>query len=300
MASPWAGKQILIIGDSLSDGTSAKPGTFGVPPQPPSTPGQFLATKLEQAGAKPVRIQARGGRAAAHWIKYRDCVQRDADKKCIAFYPKRGLKIIDDEIRDYRPDVAIVILGTNDLSLDADTNRMAFAQLKEPFDRAGIPVFHVGPPAFDPTHRAEESKLAGSVVQIGTDLFGKRFLDARAMTADILTPTQGRAGDYVHFKLSGAKVWAARMAEALTRAISQAPQVATQPGQLVRPSGTPDAAPMTAIAPGRASRSFLFGFLTVGGLATLGVLGFVFVRRLGMPRTVPDRGAGSRERSTIS
>jgi lysophospholipase L1-like esterase len=276
VASPWTGKQILIIGDSLSDGTSAKPGTYGAPPQPPRTPGQFLATALEQAGAKRVRVQARGGRAAAHWIKHRDCVKKDTQGDCTEFYPKRGLEIIADEIRDHRPDIAIIILGTNDLSYDVQTNRTAFTQLKTPFDLAGIPVFHIGPPAFDPTQRAKEYKLAGNVVAVGRELFGKRFLDAQPMTQDILTPEQGRAGDFVHFKLAGAKLWATRMADTLTHAVTETPAVASTPGPLPTTSTGTGA----VRAPGR---SFLFGFLTIGGVTALGLLGFVLVRRMTVP-----------------
>jgi lysophospholipase L1-like esterase len=50
MTSPFIGKQILIIGDSLSNGTGARSASCGVV----GGCGQFLATKLEQAGAKRV------------------------------------------------------------------------------------------------------------------------------------------------------------------------------------------------------------------------------------------------------
>lgn len=302
MASPWTGKQVLIIGDSLSDGTTRKrlpdgtyvqEGTRGVPPDPPTTPGQFLAVWLRQAGAKAVRIQARSGRSAAHWIKYRDCVWYAKDGTCIEFYPKGALEIIADEIRNHRPDVAIIILGTNDLGYPAEVNRSAFRRLKQAFDQAGIPVFHVGPPAFDPTRRAKEHRLSEAVVAVGREVFGKRFLDARPLTRDILTPAEGRASDGIHFTVAGAKRWAARLADALTQLVD-----AQEPTSPTPVSPTPmSPAPMspTPASRGAATRRFAALF-TVGGVALLAFFGFLLIRRVRARRVAiagPTRGVRS-------
>ena len=225
---PWTNKQVLIIGDSLSDGTS--------------TPGKLLAERLEAAGAQ-VRIQAKVGRSAYHFVTYQD-----------------GLRVVATEIAEHRPDLVLIILGTNDLSLGVQPTRSAFAKIKAAFDRAGIPTYHVGPPAFAQTSL---NTSAENIVKIGRELFGGRFIDARPMTQDILTSAQGRAGDLIHFQPAGARAWAARLADALTRAV-EGPAVATE-----EPGGT---------------RSRLYGFLGVGAVAALGALAFILVRRTTLDR----------------
>jgi lysophospholipase L1-like esterase len=242
MTTPWLNKQVLIVGDSMSDGTSAQPGTYGVPPTPPRTPGQLLAQALEQQGAKPVRIQAKGGRSASHFVVH-----------------EGGLQILAGEVANYRPDVAIIILGTNDMLVPEAPTRTAFAQMKRIFDDAKIPVYHVGPPAFDPslqshyaaTLGANYNTLAEMVVRVGRDLFGPRFIDARPMTSDTLTTAQGRSSGLVHFAMSGAQRWATRMSTALTSALAGVQHVA---------------APMSSVA------KLAGGFLLAGGLATIGLL----------------------------
>jgi lysophospholipase L1-like esterase len=244
MATPWLNKQVLIVGDSLSDGTSAQPGTYGVPPTPPRTPGQLLAQALEQQGAKPVRIQARGGRSASYFVVH-----------------ENGLQILAGEVANYRPDVAVIILGTNDMMLDEAPTRTAFAKMKRIFDDAKIPVYHVGPPAFDPslqshyaaTLGANYNTLAEMVVHVGRDLFGSRFIDARPMTSDILTAAQGRSSGLVHFAMSGAQRWATRMSAALTDALAGTQRSVTPLGKVARMAG---------------------GFVVVAGLATVGLLAY--------------------------
>jgi len=241
MATPWLNKQVLIVGDSMSDGTSGRPGTYGVPPTPPRTPGQFLAQSLEQQGAKPVRIQAKGGRSASHFVVH-----------------ENGLQILAAEVANYRPDLVVIILGTNDMLVDEASTRTAFAQMKHVFDDAKIPVYHIGPPAFDASLQSHYAATLGTsyntlaemVVRVGRDLFGSRFIDARPMTADIVTTDQGRASGLVHFAMPGAQRWAARMSTALTNALA---------GQHL-------AAPMSNVA------KLADGFIIVGGLATLGLL----------------------------
>jgi lysophospholipase L1-like esterase len=241
MATPWLNKQVLILGDSLSDGTDGKPGTYGVPPTPPRTPGQFLAQSLEQQGAKPVRIQAKLSRSAYHFVAYQD-----------------GLRILADEIANFRPDVVFIILGTNDLNLGEAPTRAAFMKIKAVLDEAKIPVYHVGPPSFAGSLVDREgtsyNTLAEKVVMIGRDLFGARFIDARPMTIDTVTVAQGRSGDLVHFTASGAQRWAGRLSAALTNTLAGAQRLAVAPlGNVARLAG---------------------GFVIVGGLATAGLLAY--------------------------
>jgi lysophospholipase L1-like esterase len=253
------GRKILIIGDSLSDGTWAKPGTFGVPPEPPRTPGQFLAKRLEALGTAPVRIQAKGGRAATYFLKH-----------------EGGRAVLEQEIRAHRPDIAVMILGTNDLGWSEATNRAAFQTIRDLFREHGIRIFHIGPPAFVDRLRVcvkRENKrcvkrgqtfnaaAAARVVKPGQELFGSDFLDARPMTKDIVEPVQGRSSDLVHFKLSGAKLWADRMAAALQTAV--APPAAEKPAR--RP---------------RRAAAFLGGFgVALGVVAVTGGVLWVIERR---------------------
>lgn len=192
--------RVLIIGDSLSDGTGANPGTFGVPPSPPRTPGQMVGRNLTQRGDT-VRIQAKGGRSAHHFVVYDD-----------------GLAILEQEVREHRPDRVVIILGTNDSRVRTDYTQSAFIKMKQVFDRAGIPVYHVGPPLFaDGVVRDGKSlnDLAAQVVTIGKTVFGDNFIDARPMTSDTLTVNQGRSSDFIHFATSGAERWAGRLTDAL-------------------------------------------------------------------------------------
>jgi lysophospholipase L1-like esterase len=208
----FEGKRVLIIGDSLSDGTGGNPGTYGVPPSPSTTPGQFLADQLKAHGAASVRIQSKLGRSAYTFLK-----------------AQNGAAIIAKEISDHRPDVVIIMLGTNDALLGVKPTRAAFKTIKAAFDAAGIPVYHVGPPSFAPsvsrciqkdsegacTKTITMNAGAANIVAIGQDLFGPRFVDARPLTTDILTGAQGRAGDGIHFKGDGARKVADRLADSL-------------------------------------------------------------------------------------
>ncbi len=189
--------RILIIGDSLSDGTDGRPGTFGVPPRLSLTPGQFFAKRLKVQGHL-VRIHAKVGRSAH------------------AFVTKQGgLALLRRELAAHRPDVVIIILGSNDLHFPERDTERALRRIRGVFKE--IPVYHIGPPALSPRKKGWNTQ-AERVVRAGRAVFGSRFIDARPMTKDIIEPAQGRAHDLVHFKIAGARVVAARWAAVLQNA----------------------------------------------------------------------------------
>ena len=189
--------RVLIIGDSLSDGTDGRPGTFGVPPKLSLTPGQFFAKRLKTRGHS-VRIHARVGRSAHVFVTRQG-----------------GLALLRRELAAHCPDVVVIILGTNDLHFPERDTERALRRIRGVFK--GIPVYHIGPPAFVSRKRSYNT-LAKRVVRAGRAVFGSRFIDARPMTKDIVEPAQGRAHDLVHFKIAGAIVVAARWAAALQNA----------------------------------------------------------------------------------
>ena len=107
-----SGKNVLILGDSLSVGTSS--------------PGGQLATILQARGAN-VRINAKIGRSAHSF-----------------FIAEAGGVILADEARR-TPDIVLVMLGTNDLGLNLAVDAQQMARIKNAFPRAS--VWGIGPPA---------------------------------------------------------------------------------------------------------------------------------------------------------
>ncbi len=195
--------RILIIGDSLSDGTDGRPGTWGVPPKPFITPGQFLAGRLKVQGHS-VRIHAKNGRTAHVFVNRQS-----------------GLAHLRRELATHRPDRVIIILGTNDMFFAEHLTTRALRRIRDVFK--GIPVYHIGPPAFADRLQTRKGRLsyntlAKRAVRAGRTVFGKRFIDTRPLTKDIVEPAQGRAHDLVHFSVAGAKIVAARWAAALQNA----------------------------------------------------------------------------------
>lgn len=196
--SPFAGKRVLIFGDSLShhgrdDAPPVYELTAGSKPTL-SVPGDVLAHALF-AGGSPVRIDARVGRSA--WNFYRREAWQDLLAADLA----------------WRPDVVIIKLGTNDLGLGDKATLEKMTALRDTF-YPGSHVIAVGPPSFASANRQVDS---APVVRIMEAVFGDNFIDARPLTAD-LTST-GRAGDGVHFVASGAKLYAARLEAALGKLV---------------------------------------------------------------------------------
>lgn len=199
-SSPFAGKRVLIFGDSLSHhGRDDAPPVYevGAGSKPtPSVPGDVLAHALAAQGAV-VRIDARVGRSA--WNFYRREPWQDLLSADLA----------------WRPDVVIVKLGTNDLGLGEKATLEKMTALRDAFS-PGSTVIAVGPPSFASATRKVDS---APVVRIMESVFGPGFIDARPLTADL--EVVGRARDGVHFASSGATLYATRLETALSSLVAR-------------------------------------------------------------------------------
>lgn len=217
------GRRILVFGDSLTH-RGARTAPDGVPALPlanrTGTPGDLLASYLLTAGAAAVRINGRVSRSAVNLWKNNN--------------GENGAAVVAAEA-GARPDLVIIMLGTNDLGMGAAADAAAFQRLRDAFAGYGAEVWAIGPPAFA---RADLNAKAVTVYQTLAQVFGSRVIDARPLSADVLTTAQGRAGDGIHFAAGGASKVAARLAQA----------VLAQPGRPYE-GGDPDDAPGTLTPP---------------------------------------------------
>lgn len=171
------GKRVLIVGDSLSASSAA--------------PGGVLAQNLR--GAAEVLINAKVGRSAK------------------SFWSEGALLVP----AGFQPDVAIVVLGTNDIVVGAGSDATAMTRIRNDLAGTGAEVWAFGPPAFAPGHRLELGQPG--VVDMMEDVFGSRFIDLRPITADLVGAGQ-RTSDGIHFPASTGKVAGERMAKAFLEA----------------------------------------------------------------------------------
>lgn len=170
---PVDGKKVLIVGDSLSASLSA--------------PGQVLGAGL--LGAAQVQVNAKVGRSArSFWTE--------------------GVPLVPT---GFTPDVAIVVLGTNDIVVGAAADRAAMQRLRDQLVAGGAEVWAFGPPSFAAGHRLEAGEPG--IVALMRDVFGDHFLDLRPLTAD-LVGASARTADGIHFPASSGKVAGGRMATA--------------------------------------------------------------------------------------
>ena len=182
------GKRILIFGDSLSHhGSDSASPIFeaGTAAPTASSPGDLLAARLLAQGAAAVRIDARVGRSAYNFFS------REAWRELLAADAA------------WRPDVVLIILGTNDLGMGVQVTTERMRQIRDNFPLAS--VIGIGPPSFA---SAKNSNDAIIVVQLMRTVFSK-FIDSRPLTTDLIV--QGRAKDGVHFTATGAKAFAERL-----------------------------------------------------------------------------------------
>ncbi len=222
-----AGRRILIFGDSmthpgLDDGprdvtvTSSDVGRS-------SSPGDLLGSWLLLYGAVAVTLNAKVGRSATSFFS---SVERDHDT-------------VLANLQAWAPDLVFVFLGTNDLGYGSG-DAVAMAKIRDAFSSQSE-VWAIGPPSFaESVHLCDQyectsrnsagkcltskcvkptstyNSAAPATVAMMKSVFGAdRFIDARGITADLLTPAQGRAGDLVHFAAAGARVFAARLAASM-------------------------------------------------------------------------------------
>lgn len=182
---PVRGLRIVIVGDSLSASAHA--------------PGRVLGDRLAADGAT-VTVNARVGRSANN------------------FYGREDWRQQLQQIAAAKPDVAIVVLGTNDIGLTMSVDQQRMAQLRDALRAAGADVYAFGPPAFPPGSRLEAGQP--QVVAMMRGVFGAdRFLDLTPTTRD-LVGSKHRTSDQVHFTAAGGDVAGQRMADQFRQAAS--------------------------------------------------------------------------------
>jgi lysophospholipase L1-like esterase len=144
------GRRILVFGDSLTH-RGARTAPDGVPALPlanrTGTPGDLLASYLLAAGAAAVRINGRVSRSAVNLWKGNN--------------GENGTAVVAAEA-SARPDLVIIMLGTNDLGMGATADAAAFQRLRDAFAGYGAEVVAIGPPAFA---RADLNAKAVTVYQ---------------------------------------------------------------------------------------------------------------------------------------
>lgn len=173
-----SGKSVLLIGDSLSASSSS--------------PGGILARELRGAGAAVVDINAKVGRSA------------------YSFYAKEGGQQQLAQLA-HRPQIAIVMLGTNDTGYATAPTAAAMAKLKAQLEGLGAKVYAIGPPLF--ASSTNEATGRPAVVNTMKKVFGSGFIDAGPATADLIA--NGRSPDRVHFTAPGAEIVGVRLAKSL-------------------------------------------------------------------------------------
>lgn len=250
------GRRILVFGDSLTH-RGARTAPDGVPALPlanrTGTPGDLLASYLLAAGAAAVRINGRVSRSAVNLWKGNN--------------GENGAAVVAAEA-SARPDLVIIMLGTNDLGMGATADAAAFQRLRDAFASYGAEVAAIGPPAFA---RADLNAKAVTVYQTLARVFGtNNVIDARPLSADVVTTAQGRAGDGIHFAGSGASKVAARLAQA----------VLTRPGR-VAASGSGDAGvgPPVVVDAGTLTPPSPWWSLLGAAAAVVAIGGAVLVKR---------------------
>jgi len=205
-----AGKHVLIIGDSLTAyDTGLQAGPLSTKHSPPS-PGVIFGAKLLSAGAASVRRHSRIGRSAYSLF---NLAAEHGDEQMRAEAAKPT-------------DVVVVFLGTNDLIHDFSQTERYMNRIKAYFP--GKEFWVIGPPVCNYKDESQyPNARAPGVIDVEKRVFGAdRFIDARPLTADMLKPAQGREGDGVHFKPSGAEVFADRLYKAFLALDATAPAVA--------------------------------------------------------------------------
>jgi lysophospholipase L1-like esterase len=176
MASRFAGKRVLLIGDSHLAGF----------------PGDELQRRLEAAGAT-VQREARVGRSATDLTRGTDLEKFEA-------------------ALGNGPNVIVFMLGTNDMP-GSPTTAKAFADVWQEAVSAvnGAPdVWAIGPPSFSPNAKAADGSSmadrAAANAATMAQIFGPGFIDSRPLTAD-LTEKPDRAGDLIHFNKEAGTTW---------------------------------------------------------------------------------------------
>lgn len=193
--------RVLIVGDSMThrgpdDGPEQAEVLRTDGTDRSSAPGDLMASHLlEQGFASAARLDARVGRSAYNFWRREDAqglLKRDAT---------------------WRPSIAIVMLGTNDIGLNLAVDEKSMRNIRDWLKATGAEVWGIGPPSF-----ADPVRMRGTdgIVLMMRRVFGSRFIDARPLTTDLVR--KGRAGDLIHFTGDGSRLFGARLAQAFTDA----------------------------------------------------------------------------------
>lgn len=199
------GERIVIFGDSLSH-----PGADNGPTQSFVTlgsdrasgaPGDLMGSLMLEAGAAAVMLDARVGRSATNYWRRED--HANLMGAIVAFQPTK----------------AVVMLGTNDLGLNLETERASFVAIRDALKAAGAQeVWAVGPMTYQAPNAGYNEK-AQPIFNVMRDVFGRGFtLDARPLTL-----TASRSRDGVHFTAAGSKEAALNITQALLSKNQHAP-----------------------------------------------------------------------------
>jgi lysophospholipase L1-like esterase len=159
---------VLLVGDSHTEAL-----------------GRALPPLLERQGMRVVHVAANRGKSTAWYV---------ADGKLGAL------------VRQYRPDVAIVVLGTNDQP-NANYIRTLQSAVEQIRQAGTSRIVWFGPPyapAVEERVAAIRMRQEGTLPQLGVSWY-----DSWPMT------TQGHAPDRVHFTAAGYQAWATSMADEL-------------------------------------------------------------------------------------
>lgn len=183
------GERILVFGDSLTQHAGSVP-VWDVdqgPQRSSSGPGDLFASMLLDQGAAAVRINARSGRSALNFLASEPAAQ-----------------LIANDIA-WRPTKIVFVLGTNDVGLAPLADEAAFKRIVASYQPAGAEVWAIGPFM----NRQDAAKQA-AVVETMRRVFGKRFIDGRAISK-LISP----GSDGIHYDGRGARALALNMTDAI-------------------------------------------------------------------------------------
>mgnify|MGYP000997312859 CR=1 FL=1 len=184
------GERIIVFGDSLS----AHPGSAEIwdvnagSNRSSSAPGDLVASLLAEQGAQAVRVNARVSRSA--WN----------------FWGRENTAALLASDRAFAPTKVVVILGTNDVGLNAKLDSESFAKLRDAYKAMGAEVWAVGPFA----NTALPPAGVEQVVATMHDVFGSRFIDGRPISV-LIHP----GGDGVHYPAASARALALAITDAV-------------------------------------------------------------------------------------
>lgn len=109
-----------------------------------------------------------------------------------------------------RPDVVVVVLGTNDAAVSQQAYAAQLAKMVDGIEAAGVrSIVWVGPPSVTKPDIDARIERIAPWQQSFLPQMGVKWIDSRPMTGG------GQAADGVHFTRAGYKAWADSLADSL-------------------------------------------------------------------------------------